>query len=342
MKKALLDLELGELKELAARCNQPVYRARQMADWLYKHAAAGIDEMRNLPAPWRMQLSDEYEIGRSAPEQAFESADGTRKFLFRTRAGHFIETALIPDDERLTLCVSTQVGCKRACVFCATGRQRFCANLSPADILNQYLSCPDRDRITNIVFMGMGEPFDNYPALCTALRLFTADYALARSPTRLTVSTVGILPAMEAYLRDFKSHLAISLHSPFPEQRLSLMPVEKQYPLEAVIALLRKYPVRGQRRLTFEYAMIAGVNDGMAEARALVRLLRPLECRVNLIPCNEVPGPGLRASPREAIEAFQNTLKKAGLVTTIRKSKGADISAACGLLSTAARTQEIS
>lgn len=324
-----------ELVAVAAAVGQPAFRGRQICEWIYKHHAETIDAMSSLSKSLRERLAAEYVTGRAAPVECAESADGTKKYLFPAGDGKFIETALIPDEERATLCISTQIGCARACAFCATGQQGLQGNLSAAGILNQYAGCPERDQITNIVFMGMGEPLDNLEAVLRSVEIFSADYAYAKSPTRLTVSTVGILPALETLIKSCSCHVAISLHSPFGEERAAMMPVEKQHPIKEVVEALRAAAIRGQRRLTFEYALFDGVNDSPAHAKAVARLLKDLDCRINLIPFNAVPGSSFIPSPREKVEAFQNILKEAGFVTTIRKSKGRDIAAACGMLSTA-------
>ncbi|MGD9873735.1 MAG: 23S rRNA (adenine(2503)-C(2))-methyltransferase RlmN [Kiritimatiellia bacterium] len=324
-----------EMVAVAAALGQPAFRGRQICEWIYKHHAETIDGMSSLSKSLREQLVAEYATGRTAPVECAESPDGTKKYLFPAGEGKFIETALIPDEERATLCISTQVGCARACAFCATGQQGLQGNLSAAEILNQYASCPERNQITNIVYMGMGEPLDNLENVLRSVEIFSADYAYAKSPTRLTVSTVGILPALEKLVKSCSCHVAISMHSPFGEERAAMMPVEKQHPIKDVVEVLRAAAIRGQRRLTFEYALFDGVNDSPAHAKAVARLLKDLDCRINLIPFNAVPGSSYVPSPREKVEAFQNILKESGFVTTIRKSKGQDIAAACGMLSTA-------
>jgi len=331
----LLGLTVDEIKTILFAIKQPRYRADQIVQWIYKKNVTCIDQMTNLSKSLREELSSSYCIGLCDPSDVVESVDGTKKYLFETHDHHFIETAMIPDGNRKTLCLSTQVGCKRACSFCQTGRQGFVAQLSVADILNQYCACPERDEITNIVYMGMGEPFDNYDAVAKSIQILTADFGMAKSPSRITVSTVGIIPGIKKYLQTFKSHLAISLHSPFHEQRLKMVPVEKQYPISDVIQILRTCAVEGQQRLTFEYAMLAGVNDTIDHARDVARLLSSLRCRVNLIPCNPLPDQSFKPSESVVIERFQDVLKSRGIITTIRKSKGTDIAAACGLLSTA-------
>jgi 23S rRNA (adenine2503-C2)-methyltransferase len=333
--RVLLGKTLPELSELLASLGQPAYRAKQLAQWLYVKNAVRFDDMTNLPATLRQQLAAQYSIGRTAPLEKLTASDGTAKYLFPAADGsRFIETAMIPDGDRKTLCLSTQIGCKRACTFCATGRQGFAGNLTDGEILNQYFSCDERDQITNIVYMGMGEPLDNPEAVFRSIEVFTADYATAKSPSRITVSTVGILPAMQEYLDRFSSHLAVSLHTPRHEERLGMMPVEKVYPIADVIALLRRRKLKPQQRLTFECTLLAGTNDTPRHARETARLLNGLDCRVNLIPCNPTDRPEAVPSDRATLEAFQQILKQHGLTTTIRKSKGSDIQAACGMLST--------
>lgn len=333
MKSALLGSTIDELTDLVTGQGAAAYRARQIAEWLYGHHARDWDQMSNLPANLRARLAADYVLGRFEPVRALVSADGTRKYLFPAGEGRSIETAVIPDRDRHTLCMSTQAGCRRACRFCFTAKGAYQGDLEPWAIVNQYASCPERDAVTNIVFMGMGEPFDNPDALFKALEIFTADYGYAMSPTRLTVSTVGVIPGIKRYLRDSRSHLAISVNSPFPHERLKLMPAEKIYPLREVVGLLSGHDWSGQRRLTFEYIMFAGLNDTERHADALAELVGSIECRVNLIAFNEGPGIDFRASDQPAIEAFQSRLRMNGVRTTIRKSKGQDIAAACGQLS---------
>ncbi len=330
----LLGQTLEELTALARNHGQPVFRGQQLAEWLYRRHAEDWTGMTNLPKTWRKDLDQTHAIGRHAPVETVVSGDGTGKYLFHIEADRYIETAAIPDEERVTLCLSTQVGCRRACAFCGTGRQGFRGDLDTADIINQFASCPQRERVTNIVFMGMGEPLDNAAATLRALDIFTAGYAYAMSPTRLTVSTVGVMPGLEQALTQSRCHIAISLHSPFDDERARLMPAQQRCPISDVIELLREHDFSGQRRLTFEIILFDGVNDTPRHARTVVKLLNPLRCRVNLIPFNPFPGIPFAPSPRPIMEAYQRILKDKGLTTTIRKSKGQDILAACGMLST--------
>lgn len=333
-KTPLFGKTLVEIEAITNELRLPRFRTRQILEWLYKHHAQSIDDMTNLSKDIRRALGAGYTLGRKAPKHVAVSKDGTKKYLFETVGGKYIETALIPDKDRATICLSTQVGCRRLCSFCRTGQQGLEAQLSATDILNQYASCPERDEITNIVYMGMGEPLDNLEEVMKSLEIFTADYGYAKSPTRLTVSTVGIIPALKVFLEESRCNLAISLHSPFEEERLRLMPVQKQYPIAEVIDLLRNYDFSGQRRLTFEYILFEGINDTLRHADALVQLIKGLPARINLIAFNVFSDAIYRAPQMPIIEAFQNRLKENGIIAMLRKSRGQDIAAACGLLST--------
>lgn len=336
LKPRLLGLGLPALTEILSGYGEPAFRATQIHDWLYKKRAVSFDEMKNLPAALRDRLTAEWDLGRAEPRSVSESADGTKKYLFTAPGGKFIESAYIPESERATLCVSTQVGCKMGCLFCATGRQGFQGQLDPGAIVNQFLSLPERDRITNIVYMGMGEPMDNPEGTFGSLELLTSPKAIGMSSKRITVSTVGLPGPLQTYLEKFDSHLAISIHSPFDEERRSLMPVQRVHPIADIIDLLKKYKFDDHRRLSFEYIMFADVNDSLVHARELVRIVNGLNCRVNLIHYHSVPGNDLQGADRPVMEAFQNLLKEKGIMATIRKSRGEDIQAACGLLSTKA------
>ncbi len=295
--------------------------------------------MTNLSAAARQTLSEGWESGIHPYEQVTESADGTRKYLFAVQCEHagktersLIEAVMIPDGDRRTLCVSSQAGCKMGCKFCMTGRQGFHGNLDAADILNQIVSIDEAQELTNIVFMGMGEPLDNYEELSRALTVLTAPWGFAWSPKRITVSTIGVLPALKRYLDEFSCHLAVSLHNPFPDAREAMMPVQKAWPAEQVLELIRRYDFSGQRRVSFEYTMFAGYNDSPAHADALARLLRGIECRVNLIRFHRIPDFPLQSSSTQRMETFRNRLNRSGITCTIRASRGEDISAACGML----------
>jgi len=333
-KKHLLGMTLDELKEVVSECNLPKFTAKQIADWVYKKKVVSIDEMTNISVANKTFLSERYDVGRSASVEFQKSKDGTKKYLFRTEEGKLIESVMIPEDDRATLCVSSQVGCKLNCLFCMTGKQGFNGNLSANEILNQLYSVAESDKLTNAVFMGMGEPLDNYEVLSKVLEIMTADYGMAWSPKRITVSTTGMTPKLKQFLEESNAHLAVSLHSPFAEQRLSIMPIEKAYPLQGVLDLLREYDWSHQRRLSFEYIMFKGFNDSMEHARELVHIVRGLDCRVNLIRFHRIPNVDLESSTNEVMMTFRDYLNSKGVTSTIRSSRGEDIFAACGMLST--------
>ena len=333
MKEHLLGKTLEELKAVASREGLPSFAARQMAQWLYQKNVKDIGQMTNLSLAARERLSEKYDIGGSAPAGRLESSDGTRKYLFPTSIeGKLIESVMIPESDRCTLCVSSQVGCKMNCQFCMTGRGGFHGQLSSCEIISQFLNVDEAGQLTNAVFMGMGEPLDNWDNVSKVLEILTADWGFAWSPKRITLSTIGVIPKLEQFLEQSKCHLAVSLHNPFPEERAAMMPVQKAYQLADVISLLKKYDFSGQRRVSFEYTMFAGINDTKRHAAELVRLLKGLECRINLIRFHEIPDSPLRTSSAENIEAFKTRLNNAGITTTLRASRGEDIMAACGLL----------
>lgn len=336
-KTPLLGRTLDELKEIVLGLGMPKFTAGQIASWMYGKKVSSIDEMTNLSLKNRELLKASYEIGCSAPVHEMRSADGTVKYLFSVSEGNFVETVYIPEDERATLCVSSQVGCKMNCKFCMTGKQGFAQDLTAAQILNQIYSVPERDTLTNIVFMGMGEPFDNLDEVLRALDVLTSDYGYGWSPKRITVSSVGLRKGLRRFLDLSDCHLAISLHSPFPAQRKELMPAEKAYPIAEIVEELRRYDFSKQRRLSFEYIMFKGVNDSMVYAKELVKILRGLDCRINLIRFHAIPGADLEGSEPETMLAFRDYLTGHGIFSTIRASRGEDIFAACGMLSTAKR-----
>lgn len=334
MRKTLLGKNLAELQEVARLCGMPAFAGKQMADWLYRKKVTDLSQMTNLSKASREKLVQEgYEVGRSDWSLVTESADGTKKYLFGG-----VEAVMIPDDDRYTLCVSSQKGCKMSCRFCMTGRQGFHGNLTAAEIISQYLGVEEADRLTNTVFMGMGEPLDNYPEVMRTIEILTADWGFGWSPKRITLSTIGVLPTLKRYLEETRCHLAVSLHNPFDEERRALMPVQKAFPIEEVVALIKQYDFTGQRRVSFEYIMFDGVNDTKRHADALLRMLRGLECRINLIRFHKIPDSDLAPTPMEQILWFQKRLNDGGIVTTLRASRGEDILAACGML--AGRTRQ--
>lgn len=328
----LTGMTLPQLQEVAAGCGMPAFAAKQMAQWLYEKRVTTIDGMTNLSLKARRRLAESYCIGRTAPKAEARSADGTAKYLFDGAGGRDIEAVYIPDRERATLCVSSQAGCKMNCHFCMTGKQGFHGNLSANAIINQMLSIPESQSLTNIVFMGMGEPMDNLNAVLTAVDILTAPWGLAWSPKRITVSSIGKITELRTLLDTTKVHIAISIHSPFPSERAQLMPVERAYPITDVLELLRGYDFSHQRRLSMEYIVWKGLNDDLHHADALARLLRGLDSRVNLIRFHAIPGVELKSTSETAMTAFRDRLNELGITATIRASRGEDIMAACGML----------
>ena len=334
-KKKLMGMTLAELQQVSAEVGLPGYTAKQMADWLYKKHVTEVSEMTNVALAKRSALAERYEVGAYPPAMAQRSVDGTIKYLYAAGEGHFVESVYIPTEDRATLCVSSQVGCKMNCLFCMTGKQGFSANLTANQILNQIQSLPERESLTNLVFMCMGEPLDNVNELFKVLEILTAPWGYGWSPKRITVSTVGAMKGLRRFLEESECHLAFSLHSPYPEERLSLMPVEKAFPAQEVIDLIRHYDFTHQRRVSFEYIVFKGLNDDLKHADALARLLRQIPCRVNLIRFHAIPNVPLQTSDMARMEAFRDRLNAKGVVCTIRASRGEDIFAACGMLSTA-------
>ena len=349
-KKNLLGMTLPELKQVAVSLGMPSFAGGQMAKWIYTQHVSSIDEMTNISKANREKLNEHYQIGCAKPIDAQHSKDGTIKYLFpvATTAGtdsvpgstKFVETVYIPEDDRATLCVSCEVGCKMNCLFCQTGKQGFEGYLTATDILNQIYSLPERDKLTNIVFMGQGEPMDNLDNVLRATEILTASYGYAWGPKRITVSSVGLKDKLKRFLEESQCHVAISLHSPLHEQRQELMPAERGMAIEDIVELLRNYDFSHQRRLSFEYIVFGGLNDSKAHAQAIVRLLHGLECRVNLIRFHQIPHVPLHGASEEKMESFRDYLTQHGIYTTIRASRGQDIFAACGLLSTAKKNAE--
>ena len=349
-KKALLGMTPDELKAVATSLGMPGFTGGQMAKWLYERRVESIDEMTNISKANRERLAAEYCVGIMPPIDCQRSADGTVKYLFPVRcaqdgtSGKFVESVFIPDGERGTLCVSSQVGCQMNCLFCQTGKQGFEGNLTAGDILNQIHALPEADKLTNIVFMGQGEPMNNLDAVLRATQVLTAPWGWAWSPKRITVSSVGIRRHLERFLKESDCHVAISLHSALPEQRAELMPAEKAMPIREIINLLAQQDFTHQRRLSFEYTMFGGLNDSRQHAQAVADLLKPLDkaiggkwdsqLRVNLIRFHQIPDVDLPGADERRMEQFRDYLCQHGMTTTIRASRGQDIFAACGLLST--------
>ena len=325
---------LEELREIAASLGLPKFVASQVADWLYKKNISSIDEMTNLSKKARELLKGKYELGLRKPAKVQESVDGTKKYLFATDDLKFVEAAYIPDNDRATLCVSSQVGCKMGCLFCMTGKQGFQGQLSAGEIINQIHSLPEKEKLTNVVYMGMGEPFDNLDEVLKSIEILTSDWGYAWSPRRITVSTIGIVPAIKTFLDRSEAHLAVSLHSPFEEERRSLMPIEQVYSLPSVMKAIRDFDWGRQRRISFEYIMFKGINDSRAHINKLVNLLGGMRTRLNLIRFHPIPDTPLEGTDDSRIMEFKDELNRRGILTTIRASRGQDIYAACGLLST--------
>lgn len=329
---ALLGMDLGALRQVASEVGLRSFAAGQMASWLFKRGCVDFAQMTDLPKDARAILARDYEIGREEPLVESLSTDGTAKYLFRGAPGRDIESVVIPDADRATLCVSSQAGCRMNCAFCMTGRGGFQGQLTAAQIINQVLSVPQSASLTNIVFMGMGEPADNVAEVIRAIDILTAPWGMAWSPRRITVSTIGKTDGLKALLEQTQAHIAISVHNPFGGQRGQIMPVEKAYPLEEVMNLLRSYDFRHQRRLSLEYTLFAGRNDSPAHARALADIALSVDARVNLIRFHRIPGFEGHAPAQKSMEAFRDALNAAGVVATIRASRGEDIMAACGML----------
>lgn len=325
---------LPQLEALCNRLEMPRFAAKQIARWLYDKHATTIEAMSDLSARHRALLAETYEVGLTAPEKVSISTDGTKKYLYRTSQNHFIESAYIPDGDRATLCISSQAGCRMGCRFCATGRQGLQHSLSTNEILNQIESLPERERLTNVVFMGMGEPLDNTDEVLRALEIITAEWGFGWSPTRITLSTAGVVPELRRFLDATKVHLAVSLHNPFHEERMEIMPVERAWPIAEVAAILREYDFTHQRRVSFEYIVMSGLNDSPRHIRELTRLLNGIKCRINLIRFHRIPDSPYFSPGDEAMVRFRDALTARGIQTTIRASRGEDIQAACGLLST--------
>lgn len=333
-KETLFGKTLGELSDVTDAAGLPGYAARQIASWLYRRGAAEIGLMTDLSLRARDLLGEKYEVGLAPPLSVAASRDGTKKYLFRIAGSRFIETAFIPDRDRATVCLSVQSGCRMGCRFCMTARQGFQGNLSSGDILNQFRSIPEYPTLTNIVYMGMGEPLDNLEEVLKSLEILTSPWGYGWSPTRITVSTVGITDKIRMYLDSTKCHLAVSLHSPFDEERQALMPVQRAHPVREVIDIIRSFEFGRQRRVSFEYIVFKGLNDTPSHVRELARLLNGIRCRINLIRFHSIPGSDYSSPGRKEMEEFRDSLNARGITATIRASRGEDISAACGLLST--------
>jgi 23S rRNA (adenine2503-C2)-methyltransferase len=333
-KERLFGKTLDELKVVCTRLNLKPYNALQIADWLYKKEISSIEGMTNLSVKTRELIESEYTFGIYPPSKETESSDGTKKYLYEVLGGKFIETAYIPDRERATICVSSQAGCKMGCVFCMTGRQGFQGNLTAGEILNQFRSLPEFRTLTNIVYMGMGEPLDNITELMKSLAILTGEWGYGWSPSRITVSTVGLTSSIREFLGKSKCHLAVSLHSPFDEERRKLMPIQRTNSVKSVLDAIKEYDFTSQRRVSFEYILFKGLNDTPAHVKELARILNGIKCRINIIRFHKIPGSPYESPNAEITNEFKEKLNAKGILTTVRASRGEDIQAACGMLST--------
>ena len=334
-KEKLYGKTLAELAEVTAAAGLPPYAAKQIAGWLYKKGASSTDEMTDLSLKARSLLAENYETGLTPPSSEVAGSDGTKKYLFRVLENRFIETAYIPDRERATVCLSVQLGCRMGCRFCMTARQGFQGNLTSGDILNQFRSIPEHPSLSNIVYMGMGEPLDNLAEVLKSLEIITSnpgvtDGALPGSRSAQSVSQTRY----RSILSGTRCHLAVSLHSPFDEERQAMMPVQKAHPVKEVLDIIRAFDFGRQRRVSFEYIVFKGLNDTPAHVRELARILNGIRCRINLIRFHAIPGSEYSSPGLKEMEAFRDSLNAKGITATIRASRGEDISAACGLLST--------
>jgi 23S rRNA (adenine2503-C2)-methyltransferase len=334
IKEKLYGKTLNELIAVTKRIGLPGFAAKQIADWLYKKEIQSVEDMTNLSKKTREILTADYEVGLSAPVNETESTDGTKKYLYKVLNDKYIETAYIPDNERATICVSSQAGCKMGCIFCMTGKQGFQGNLSSNEILNQFRSLPEFRTLTNMVYMGMGEPLDNTNEVLKTLEILTSEWGYGWSPTRITVSTVGIISGIKEFLEKSRCHLAISLHSPFDIERRKLMPVQRTNTIEEVLDILRKFDFTSQRRVSFEYILFKGMNDTPRHIKELAKILNGIKCRINIIRFHPIPGSEFESPNLGMTINFKEALNAKGILTTIRASRGVDIQAACGLLST--------
>ncbi len=341
MKDNLFGKTLQELEEVVTGEDMPSFVAKQLTDWLYKKHIQQIDDMRNLSKKNISLLKKKYQVGLIKHTSVQVSVDGTKKYLFPTANEKFIESAFIPDKNRATLCVSSQIGCKMGCLFCMTGKQGFQGHLSAGEIINQIHSLPEFDELTSVVYMGMGEPFDNLENVLKSVEILTADWGYAWSPKRITVSTIGIVPAMMRFIEVSKAHLAISLHSPFEEDRKKIMPVENVYPIPKLLDSIKSFDWNSQRRISFEYIMFKDFNDTQKHINELARILNGIKCRINLLRFHPIPDSPLASPDEKEIVEFRDRLNAKGIVTTIRTSRGEDIFAACGLLSTKKLLKEL-
>ena len=333
----LKNLALDELEDFIEGLGKKRYRARQIMKWIYHHRCTSFDEMTDLAKELRAELVCNARISSLSPVTVETAKDGTRKYLFCLEDGNQVESVLIPDESRLTLCISTQVGCAMGCRFCLTGKEGFARNLTAGEILNQVLGVAEnldkKERISNVVIMGMGEPLANYENVTRAIGVMTSDLGLGFSRRRVTLSTVGLIPQMKRLFAErVKCRLAISLNASTETVRSYLMPISRRYPLRSLLETCRSLHLPPRERITFEYVLINGINDSEKDARRLLLVVRGIKCKINLIPFNECPGISFQRSKKKAVTIFQKILLEGGITTIIRESRGDDISAACGQL----------
>src|SRR5512133_1248915 len=333
-KERLFGKTLAELSALTSAAGLPTYTAKQVAGWLYKKGVQSVSEMTDLSLKARNSLSETFDMGITPPSSEAAGSDGTKKYLFRVLENRFVETAFIPDRDRATVCLSVQSGCRMGCRFCMTGKQGFQGNLSSGEILNQFRSIPEHDRLTNIVYMGMGESLDNLEEVLKSLEIITSEWGYGWSPTRITVSTVGIVEKMQQFLDSTKCNLAVSLHSPYDEERQAMMPVQNAHPVRDVLDIIKSFDFGRQRRVSFEYIVFKGLNDTPRHVKEMAKILNGIRCRINLIRFHAIPGSEFVSPGTAEMEVFRDSLNAKGITATIRSSRGQDINAACGLLST--------
>ncbi len=334
MKNWLFGKTLSELEDIVVELGAKKFVAKQLTDWLYKKEVTNINDMTNLSITLRDKLSENYEVGIIQYSNLQVSNDGTKKYLYKTLSNGYIESAYIPEEVRATLCISSQAGCKMGCLFCMTAKQGFQHNLTVGEILNQLRQTEDREKVQNVVYMGMGEPLDNVENVLRSIEILTSEWGYGWSPSRITLSSIGIMDGLKRYLNEAKSHLTISLHSPFTDEREQLMPAERKNAIIDIVDEIRKHDFAHQRRVSFGYILFKGVNDTEEDIECISKLLKGIPCRINLIPYHKIEGTSLEPLPHRDMVRFRDALSKKGFIVTIRASRGEDIDAACGLLST--------
>ena len=333
----LCGMDAEEIADLIRAGGFTHAQAVTVAGLLYKKGGAALEKSTKIPKRLKKYLSEVTQTGIYLPVRSEESTDGTIKNLFESPDGKKFESVFIPDKKRKTVCVSTQSGCRMGCPFCVTGRYGFYGDLTAGDIVNQVISHQGNGKITHVVFMGMGEPMDNLDNVLKACRILTAEWGKAISPANITVSSVGITPAIKEYLERSDYNLALSLYSPFHEERKTVIPAENAYPVEEILNMMSRYPLKRKRRMTLAYVMISGINDTDRHLEELIKITRGTQIRINLLPFHEIPGDGRRTSSEERLQFFKHNLIISGISASVRKSRGADISAACGLLAAGMR-----